>query len=182
MARLTISRLVPGTGATAQRRCPLRKIRFALLASSLAIGLIGFSAGGVAAYGSADHPVAQLEFSGNCNNPTFALCAPPPNGFGLGGIWLWIEIDANHTGDVAGAVCGHVLGGPRGGAGSVRGDVTWWWSQLPQGGPTTFGPLDPAGYYNVALPIGDVLAFPVTQGHYSAHPAPGVTLETTVAP
>lgn len=156
-------------------------VRLALLAGAMAIALAGFTAGGVAAYGRADQPLAQLEFSGNCNNPSFPLCAPPPQGFGLGGIWLWIEIDANHTGDVAGAGCGHVRGGG-GGAGSIRGDVTWWWSQLPQGGPTTFGPPDPAGYYNVQIPGGDVLAFPVTQGHYSAHPVPGVALETTVAP
>jgi hypothetical protein len=160
----------------------MRRFRIIFLGAALAVATLGASSSGVAAYGAADHPVAQLEFSGNCNNPTFALCAPPPNGFGLGGIWLWIEIDANNTGDVAGAGCGHVRGGPRGGAGSIRGDVTWWWSQLPQGGPTTFGPLDPAGYYNVAISGVGVLAFPVTQGHYSAHPAPGVALETTVAP
>jgi hypothetical protein len=157
-------------------------IRLAVLASALAVVIAGFTADGVAAYGRADQPLAQLTFSGNCDNPNFPLCAPAPQGFGLGGIWLWVEVDANGTGDVAGAACGHVLGGPSGGAGSIRGDVTWWWSQLPQGGPTTFGPLDPAGYYNVAIPGGEVLAFPVTKGHYSAHPVPGVALETTVAP
>lgn len=162
----------------------MRIVRLALLAGALAFATLGFSAGGVAAYGHADQPLAQLEFSANCNNPDFPLCAPPPAGFGLGGIWLWIEIDAGQTGDVAGAGCGHVRGGPRGGAGPINGDVTWWWSQFPQGFPTAFGaPLDPAGYYNVALPGGEeVLAFPVTQGHYSAHPAPGVAIETTVAP
>jgi len=161
----------------------LRIVRLALLAGALAFATLGFGAGGVAAYGKADQPLAQLTFSGNCDNPSVALCAPPPAGFGLGGIWLWIEIDAGGTGDVAGAGCGHNVGGPRGGAGSIRGDVTWWWSQTAQGEPTTFGPPDPAGYYNVALPGGaDVLSFPVTPGHYSAHPAPGVALETTVAP
>jgi hypothetical protein len=148
----------------------------------MAMVLAGLTAGGVAAYGRADQPVAQLTFSGNCDNPDFPLCAPPPQGFGLGGIWIWIELDANGTGDVAWADCLHVLGGPGGGANSIRGDVTWWWSQLPQGAPTTFGPLDPAGYYDVAIPNGEVLAFPATRGHYSAHPVPGVALETTVAP
>jgi hypothetical protein len=41
-----------------------------------------------------------------------------------GGIWLWIGLNADFTGDYAGSDCGH------GGAGSAsdRGDVTWHYS------------------------------------------------------
>ena len=50
---------------------------------------LGVAAPGVAAYGAADQPLAQIEFSGNCNNPDVEFC----HKVGLGGIWLWIEID-----------------------------------------------------------------------------------------
>ena len=131
------------------------------------------------AYGAADRPLAQLEFSGNCNNPSFPLCFQPPSGFGLGGIWLWVEVDANHTGDVAGAGCGHIRG-VGGGASSIRGDVTWTLSTVPLGFPVG---VDPHSlYYNVRLPDGETISWPHTVGHYSLHPAPGVALEATTAP
>ena len=64
---------------------PTKPLRLLVAASLLAVGALGATTGGVAAYGHADQPLAQIEFSGNCNNPSFPLCAPPPNGFGLGG-------------------------------------------------------------------------------------------------
>jgi hypothetical protein len=155
-------------------------LRAGLLAGVLAGGSALALAPAVAAYGRADHPLAQIEFSANCNNPSFPLCAPPPDGFGLGGVWLWIEIDANNTGDVAGAGCGHIRGGG-GGAGSIRGDVTWWPSTGPQG--LAFA-TDPHNlYYNVDIGDGGPpLSFPQTVGHYSFRPAPGVTVQTQIAP
>jgi hypothetical protein len=159
----------------------MKVVRVALLAALLATATLGSTAGGVAAYGHGDGPLAQIEWSANCNNPDFPLCAAPPDGFGLGGIWLWIEIDAGGDADVAGAVCGHVPG-VGGGAGSITGEFDWSWSQLPQGFPAVDGPLDPNGYYNVNLGVFGVLAFPVTVGHYSAHPAPAVAIELQVAP
>jgi hypothetical protein len=158
----------------------MRRFRIIFLGVALAVATLGVSTSGVAAYGRADHPLAQIEFSANCNNPGFALCAPPPDGFGLGGIWLWIEIDTGGTGDVAGAGCGHVRGGG-GGAGSIRGDVTWWASTGPQG--LAFA-VDPHNlYYNVDIGDGGPpLSFPQTVGHYSFKPAPGVTVQTQIAP
>jgi len=151
----------------------------ALSAMLAAAGVVG-GASGASAYGAADHPLAQIEFSGNCNNPDFPLCQPPPAGFGLGGIWLWIEIDANGTGDVAGAGCGHVRG-VGGGAGSISGDITWFKATLPPG-PGLFA-IDPTNtYYVVVLGPGEVFPFPVTQGHYSFMPAPGVAIQLQVAP
>jgi hypothetical protein len=163
-------------------------VRLGLLAGLLAAASLGFTTGGVAAYGHADGPIAQIEFSGNCNNPDFFLCYPPDQGgFGLGGIWLWIEIDggAGATGgdaDVAGSGCGHVPG-VGGGASSIRGEFEWWWSATPDGGDFTFGAYSGAdGYYNVEIGPGEVFSFPVTVGHYSFHPAAGVAVELQVAP
>jgi hypothetical protein len=165
----------------------MKIVRTTLLAGLLAAASLGFTAGGAAAYGHADGPIAQIEFSGNCNNPDFFLCAPPPAGFGLGGIWLWIEIDGG-TGamsgeaDVAGSGCAHVPG-VGGGAFSIRGEFDWWWSATPEGADVSFGTYSGAdGYYNVALGPADVFAFPVTIGHYSFHPAPSVATELQVAP
>jgi hypothetical protein len=161
---------------------PMRliRLRVVLAAGALAAVALGATTGGVAAYGRAEHPLAQIEFSGNCNNPNFPLCAPPPAGFGLGGIWLWIEIDQGGTGDVAGAGCGHDRAG-HGGAGPIRGEITWWGSTGPQG---EFFALDPHNlYYNVVIPGGGPpLSFPQTVGHYSFMPAPGVAVQLQVAP
>jgi len=151
-----------------------------VVALALCVSALGVTAGGVFAYGHADQPLRQIEFSANCNNPSFPLCSPE-TGFGLGGVWVWIEIDANQTGDIAGAGCGHVRG-VGGGAGSIRGDITWTWSLDPLGFPAAMGaPADPQGYYNVDWGDGPI-SFPVTIGHYSAHPAPGVAIEVQVAP
>ena len=161
----------------------IRPVRLMLAAGLLAAASLGATASGVAAYGKADGPIAQIEFSANCNNPAFFLCQQ----VGLGGIWLWIEIDGG-TGaisgdaDVAGAGCGHIRG-VGGGAFPIRGEFHWAWSALPQGLDVTFGaPTDPNGYYNVDLGGGFVVSFPVTTGHYSFHPVPGVAIETQVAP
>jgi hypothetical protein len=165
----------------------LKIARMALLAGLLAAASLGFTAGGAAAYGHADGPIAQIEFSGNCNNPDFFLCAPPPAGFGLGGIWLWIEIDGgagatSGEADIAGSGCGHVPG-VGGGAFSIRGEFDWWWSATPEGADVSFRTYSGAdGYYNVALGPGSVFSFPVTVGHYSFHPASAVAMEVQVAP
>ena len=147
-------------------------------------------AGTALAYGATDQPLAQIELSGNCNNPSYDLCAPPPAGVGTGGIWLWIEIDAANTGDVAGAGCGHVVGGVGGpggaGASSIKGDVTWSYSSLAAGlaaGGQFFGTFDPGDkYYLVTLPTGEMFLFPTTTGHYSFRPTNGVSLQLQVAP
>jgi hypothetical protein len=162
---------------------PIRLLRVFLLAGMLAIASLGVAATSVAAYGHADQPLAQIEFSANCNNPDFGLCQQ----VGLGGVWFWIEIDANASGDIAGAGCGHVQGGPRGGAGSIRGDITWWAfhgspDDLMADGIFSFA-VDPGGdYYVVPLGPGETFAFPMTVGHYSYRPVAGVTAQTQIAP
>jgi hypothetical protein len=166
----------------------MRIVRLTLLAGLLAAASLGFTASGVAAYGHADGPIAQIEFSGNCNNPDFFFCSPPEQGgVGLGGIWLWIEIDGgagatSGDADVAGAGCGHIRG-VGGGASSIRGEFDWWLTDAPEGEDVSFGGYSGVdGYYNVALGPGEVFSFPVTVGHYSSHPAHAVAIEVQVAP
>jgi hypothetical protein len=160
---------------------PVPFLRAALVAGSLAAAAALATAPMVAAYGHADQPLRQIEFSANCNNPDFGLCQQ----VGLGGIWFWVEIDANgQTGDIAGAGCGHIRG-VGGGAGSIRGEINWTWTPYPQGNPAVFFAPDPGGYYNFVLqgPEGpETFSFPATLGHYSAHPAAGVAIEVQVAP
>jgi hypothetical protein len=165
----------------------VRILRTVLLAGLLTAASLGAGAGNVAAYGHDDHPLAQIELSGNCNNPEFPLCFPfDQGGFGLGGVWLWIEIDdddivgdGSGMADVAGSICGHVRG-EGGFASSIRGEFPWEFSVAP-GGPPIF--LDPNGYYNVDFgsTLG-VMPLPVTLGHYSLHPVAGVAIELQVAP
>jgi len=157
-----------------------RPLRLILAAGLLALGALGASSSGVAAYGKADHPLAQIELSANCNDPTFGLCQQ----VGLGGIWLWIEIDAGGTGDIAGAGCGHDRAGT-GGAFPFRGEVSWTSGSIADvlgAGGFPFG-VDPNNaYYIIALGPGEVFAFPQTVGHYSQHPVPAVTIQLQVAP
>jgi hypothetical protein len=158
----------------------MRIVRTVFLAGMLAATSFGFTAGGVAAYGHADHPLAQIEYSLNCNN--LQLC-----GGGGGGVWVWIEIDGgplSGTADVAGAGCFH-LPGLFGGAESIRGELDWYWSPTPVGLDATMGtwkdPYDD-GWYVVTDPNMGPASFPVTVGHYSAHPFPAVNFELQVAP
>jgi hypothetical protein len=159
-----------------------------LVASIAAI--TGFtSAGKALAYGKADSPLAQVEVSANCDNPSFPLCAPSPNGVGTGGIWYWVELDANGTGDLSGAACGHTVGGAGGpggaGAGSIKGTASWTYSSL-EAAPASdifFGTFDPNDrYYAVTITDGSTWLIPVTTGHYSARLATGVQIQITVAP
>jgi hypothetical protein len=162
---------------------------------SATVGMVAaaslIASGGTAfAYGKAETPLAQIEFSGNCNNPSFPLCAPPPNGVGTGGIWFWIEVDAGGTGNIRGAGCGHVVGGVGGpggaGAGPIKGEITWIYSNLKDGtdaGAEFFGMTDPGDkYYLVTIPAGEKFLFPTTVGHYVSQPVAGVSLQLQVAP
>lgn len=156
----------------------MRIVRLVFLAGLLAAASLGFGAGGVAAYGHSDHPLAQIEYSANCNN--LQLC-----GGGGGGIWIWIEIDGgplSGDADVAGAGCQH-LPGLGGGADSIRGEADWFWSSSPVGFDATMGTVsDPNGWYVVVFPGFGAASFPVTVGHYSANPAPGINFQLQVAP
>jgi hypothetical protein len=158
-------------------------LRVALLTAMLAAASLGATAPGAAAYGKADQPLAQVEFSGNCDNSTYFLCADV---VGVGGLWTWTEVDTGGTADFTGAGCGHVIGGIGGpggaGGGPFKGTASWQYSTGVPSGAIAFW-ADPGNtYYLVAYPSGEVFAYPVTIGHYAFHPVPGVTVQLTVAP
>jgi hypothetical protein len=161
----------------------MRLVRVILVGAALAFAALGATSGSALAYGKADNPLAQVEISANCTNRNSPLCAP--DGFGLGGIWLWIEVDAGGTADVAGSGCGH-LPGYGGGAESIRGEFPWVpFSGTPGELASAFpGTLvvgtDPGGDYYVFPEFG--FAFPVTNGHYALHLDKGVFLQSQVAP
>lgn len=102
----------------------------------------------------------QIELSYNCTNP----CSLVPGTTGAG-VWLWIELSADHTGDYAGSDCLH-------GSGAIadRGTVSWW--SNGDGTLTILG-LSLAGG---ALP--PLVVIPATYGHYaiSGYPVPGFPL------
>lgn len=159
-------------------------------AGAMAFGAVqAVSASAAFAYGRADSPLAQVEVSANCDNPSFWLCAPFPEGVGTGGIWYWVELDADGSGDLSGAACGHTVGGVGGpggaGAGSIKGTASWTYSTLetaPQG-VIFFGTTDPHdNYYLVTITDGSQWLIPVTTGHYGTKLAPGVQIQITVAP
>ncbi len=162
-----------------------------ILVPALCLVALGTGAGtiGAGAYGKADQPLAQVELSANCDNPSFPLCAPPPAGVGTGGIWLWIEIDSDNTADFSGAGCGHTvggIGGPGGaGAGGIRGTTLWSYATFAQaaGAGAVFFGIDPNNsYYLVSFGPDGFFAFPTTQGHYSFQPVAGVTIQLQIAP
>jgi hypothetical protein len=155
----------------------MRRIRLLLIAGLVVIFAVGANFTGASAYGKADQPLAQIEFSGNCNNPGYFLCQI----VGLGGVWFWIEIDSGGSGDIAGAGCGHIRG-VGGGAGPILGDITWTRSTGIPAGAFAFW-TDPTNtYYVVPLGPGEVFAFPVTFGHYGSNPVPAVAIQLQVAP
>ncbi len=164
----------------------LVRLAVPVLASAFVFAGFAFQHQTASAYGRADQPLAQIELSANCNNPGYSLCSDV---VGTGGIWFWIEIDANGTGDIAGAGCGHIVGGGgpgTAGAESIRGDIQWEYSSLENGlaaGAQFFGTMDPSDqYYLVTTPDGEEWLFPTTTGHYSFRPAHGVSLQLQVAP
>ncbi len=168
----------------------MHRLRILLIGAMLAVAALGAGSTSALAYGRADHPLAQLTVSANCDNRSFPLCAAPPAGVGLGGIWLWIEIDQGPTSagglaEVAGAECNHLRGVTPIGAGSIRGEAPWWSfhgtaAALGAAFPGTFiVGSDPNGDYYV-VPFG--FAFPKTTGHYAVRLVPGVSIQSTVAP
>jgi hypothetical protein len=161
----------------------MRPVRILIVAALLALSSLSVGASGVLAYGHADQPLAQLELSANCVNRNSPLCAPDV--LGLGGIWVWVEVDAGGTADVAGAACQH-MPGVFGGAESIRGEMSWvdfsgTADELAAAYPGVFVVgTDPHGKYYVLPDLG--FAFPQTTGHYSLTLDKGVFLQSQVAP
>ena len=166
-----------------------------LLVLALVAGACAFAAPSAFSYGNT--ALYQATESLNCDNPAFPICAPPPKGFGLGGIWAWFEFDTGNTGDATVTFCVHTQGGTgTAGAQHINLDIEHW-----SLGPAQPGDVDFPGGVNFYIdlaewtvtgqtggppvvfeaPYGDT-GIPVIPGHYSFHPAPGVAGEvTTVA-
>jgi hypothetical protein len=111
----------------------------------------------------------QIELSYNCNNP----CSLVPGTTGAG-VWLWIELSANHTGDYQGSDCLH-------GSAAIAdsGSVTW---------TDTAGHLVVSGLNLAGGALPPLVVVPDTYGHYrfAGYPVPGFpalgTTELQIAP
>ncbi len=135
------------------RKAPASVRRVLIALSALLCLLAGTLAAAVPAsaeYGKS--AVYQIELSANLVGKDSRLLG----GEG-GGVWLWIELSGDHTGDYAGADCGHGSGGS--GAAGNKGEVTWWDSN---GMITINGVvLNGLGGYPTTITVPD------TYGHYS---------------
>jgi len=148
--------------------------------AAAAVLALGVASPAFAYGGGAGHDTWQVGISGNCNNLSF--CGAD----GLGGFWGWVEFDrfadGTITGDAQLTGCGHFRGGGGGGAGHSDVDIT-----RAHIGPSQ--PQDPNypngqvfyvdsnvvnGVTNDPDFLGDS-GIPVEAGHYSFHPAPGVS-------
>jgi hypothetical protein len=187
----------------------MRKTLLLILFAAGIAAITGFtSAGKALAYGRADQPVAQVEISANCDNPSFFFCS---NVVGLGGVWAWAELDNVPSTTVAGwnqidgtiAECAHTQGGGGPGSAGAGGgpDPLAVWQEFASlaaaeqatggaaepllalgGGNPYTGPVYVLDFFPGSGPGDFMPVVPVAQGHYSAHPAPGVSLQITVAP
>jgi hypothetical protein len=120
------------------------KITMTLAAGALtAAGVIGVAGPAAADYGNG--AVREIELSANVSGPQG------------GGAWLWIALNADHTGDYSGADCGH-----GGGATSDKGDV--WWESV--GGNIMIHNviLNGLGGFDATVTV------PWTTGHYTVPP------------
>ena len=150
-----------------------RMARAGVFGAAMAIASLGMTASGVAAYGAADQPLAQIEFSANCNNPAYPLCS---HVFGVGGIWVWIEVDAGGSGDIAGSQCGRGAGTTT----AISGEITWF-EQTGKAGARGLV-VDPTNQYYIVNWGDGPTAFPVTVGHYAYRPIAGVSIQVQIAP
>jgi hypothetical protein len=119
------------------------------------IALVASVAAATAASASAQYGVGavyQIELSMNI---------PGKQG---GGVWIWLELDRNGTGDYAGSDCGH--GGQ--GAASDKGGLTWTQvgDQLVISGVTYKG-LPTSPMTGDFTPFAPTITVPATYGHYT---------------
>ena len=173
------------------------KTRFAAAGSLAALAVLA-GAGSAFAYGSADHPIAQVEISANCDNPDFGLCQE----IGLGGVWAWAELDTaagsvdHGSMDYTLAFCDHTRlgGGPHSaGAFGHPGEGEWYTIANLGDAPAGAFPFYDTSAYSGPLRVLDfepgapddfVAVVPAATGHYSNPddwPA-GAQFQTQVAP
>ena len=125
----------------------------------LACLLAAAAAGGTSATALADYGNGaqyQIELSANIS------------GTSGGGVWLWISLNSDGTGDYSGADCGH--GGA--GATSDKGDVTWTTS----GGSVVISGV----VLNGLAGFPTTITVPTAYGHYTGTVAAFLTLPTFI--
>jgi hypothetical protein len=130
--------------------------KLALLCAALAATAAAFAATASADYGQGT--IYNIELSANAGGPQG------------GGVWLWIALNKDGTGDYAGSDCGH--GG--GGAASDKGDVTW----SSTGGTLTISGVVLNGLGGFPTVIGVPAAF----GHYTGTIGSYLTLPAFIPP
>lgn len=138
----------------------------------------------------------QIEISLNCTNAHNCTEANLPPGSGMG-IWLWLELNDDGTGDYTGSDCGHFHYGPGevdAGAIADLGDVEHWYDDTENHrlviegvelfggalGPMTITVPDTLGHYK----LDGFEVFP-TLGYLIGAPDPthlGDTTQVQVAP
>jgi hypothetical protein len=164
----------------------MKRIRHVLLGilvpGAMIAATVSGALGAPAAQAYGPNHVYQLTFSLNCDNKGSPICALPPDGFGLGGAWGWIEPDSDGTADATATFCAHSQG--QNGAFHENLDgVPWTIVSAVDLPPGTFAVgTDPTGKY-IVFPNSDLgfVAFPVTPGHYATtFGVPGITAQSTV--
>ena len=151
--------------------------------SSLAIvaaALVGAGTTSASAYGT-EH-LFQITLSENCQNPTLCVQSAA-NPFGIGGIWGWVEPDADGSAEAQVQFQGHSNADPSlNGSGHLP--TTWNWHIIgPIPAPPPFvSPPDPNGMYFLFTIPGIPFEFltPATPGHYSLNLGPGINANLTI--
>ena len=166
-------------------------ILLAAVATAAAVAA-GFASSAGAYGGGATHDTWQVGLSFNCDNPSAPDCQNPETGLPeLGGFWGWVEFDRAADGSITGDAqltgCGHTTGGGGpGSAGAGHEDVDIFSAHLGPPGPDdpTFGIPGAQVFYVDSASSPDVLGdtgIPAEAGHYSFHPAPGVSFNLQVS-
>jgi hypothetical protein len=137
----------------------MRGLKRAALAGGLAVALVTAMAGSALAdYGPG--AVYQVELTANASGPEG------------GGVWLWLALYPDNTGDYSGSDCGH-------GFGSVRdqGDVTWAFTDQSHTWIAISGvTLNGLGGFPTTLTV------PAAYGHYSGTIGTFLTLPGFIPP
>src|SRR5215469_9472487 len=121
----------------------------------------------------------QVGLSFNCDNPS--VCGAT----NLGGFWGWVEFDSGGLGDAELTGCGHLQGGPGGGAQHFSVAITSW-TIGSNGDFIVSGTGTNAGHGGGSFPLVDMdTGIPAAAGHYTTQmllgmQAPGVSFQIQV--
>ncbi|SRR5581483_6357323 len=147
----------------------MRKFALLLALVGASAALVAAWAPGAGAYGN--NAVYQATASLNCDNKSSAFCTQV---VGLGGLWEWFAFNSDGTVDATMTFCSHegVYG-----AFHQNGDGIWTTgpAQMPVFGAST-------DFY-VSFDNGQTwqdTTIPYATGHFSFHPAPGISAQAQV--